>query len=93
MSRERFTLDQEFHGYFVQMTEDLYLGEYFREVYQRTFLPHRIEGLKAGRAQKVVLEHNEIFEAISQKDVDWTKESIKTHIKAGKEYIFSIIFS
>ena len=92
VSRERFTLDQEFHAFFVQMSENLYLADYFREVYQRIFLRHRIEGLGVDRAQKVVSEHNEIFQAVSLKDVEWARESIKAHIKAGKEYIFSIIF-
>jgi DNA-binding GntR family transcriptional regulator len=92
VSRERFTLDQEFHAFFVQMSENLYLADYFREVYQRIFLRHRIEGLGVDRAQKVVTEHNEIFQAVSLKDVEWARESIKAHIKAGKEYIFSIIF-
>jgi DNA-binding GntR family transcriptional regulator len=92
VSRERFTLDQEFHAFFVQMSENLYLADYFREVYQRIFLRHRIEGLGVDRAQKVVSEHNEIFQAVSLKDVEWARESIKGHIKAGKEYIFSIIF-
>ena len=36
--------------------------------------------------------HHEIFESISLRDVELAKESIKPHIKAGKEYIFSIIF-
>lgn len=92
VSRGRFTLDQEFHAFFVQMSENLYLADYFREVYQRIFLRHRIEGLLADRAQKVVSEHNEIFEAVSLKNGERTRESIKAHIKAGKEYIFSIIF-
>jgi len=92
VSRERFTLDQEFHAFFVQMSENLYLADYFREVYQRIFLRHRIEGLGVDRAQKVVSEHNEIFQAVTLKNGDWARESIKAHIKAGKEYIFSIIF-
>jgi DNA-binding GntR family transcriptional regulator len=92
VSRGRFTLDQEFHACFVRMSENLYLADYFREVYQRIFLRHRIEGLRTDRARKVVSEHNEIFEAIGQRDVDRAKESIKSHIKAGKEYIFSVIF-
>jgi DNA-binding GntR family transcriptional regulator len=92
VSRGRFTLDQEFHACLVQMSDNLYLADYFREVYQRIFLRHRIEGLRADRAQKVVSEHNEIFEAVSLRDIEWAKESIKSHIKAGKEYIFSIIF-
>jgi DNA-binding GntR family transcriptional regulator len=93
VTRGRFTLDQEFHAAYVQMAENPYLTDYFREVYQRIFLRHRIEGLPAGRAREVVLEHDEIFKAISLKDVDTAKELIKYHIKAGKEYIFSAIFS
>ena len=92
VSRGRFTLDQEFHACLVQMSDNLYLADYFREVYQRIFLRHRIEGLRADRAQKVVSEHHEIFQAVSLRDVEWAKESIKFHIKAGKDYIFSIIF-
>jgi len=92
VSRGRFTLDQEFHACLVQMSDNLYLADYFREVYQRIFLRHRMEGLRADRAQKVVSEHDEIFEAVSLRDVERAKESIKSHIKAGKEYIFSIIF-
>ena len=93
VSRGRFILDQEFHACYVQMAENPYLTDYFREIYQRIFLRHRIEGLRAGRAKEVVLEHNEIFRAISLKDVERAKELIKHHIKAGKEYIFSSIFS
>ena len=93
ISRGRFTLDQEFHACYVQMAENPYLTDYFREVYQRIFLRHRIEGLPAGRAKEVVVEHDAIFKAINLKDVERTKELIKHHIKAGKEYIFSSIFS
>jgi GntR family transcriptional regulator, vanillate catabolism transcriptional regulator len=92
VSRGRFMLDQEFHACQVQLTDNPYLADYFREVYQRIFLRHRIEGLMAERTQAVVAEHNEIFEAISYRDVERAKEAIKAHIKAGKAYIFSVIF-
>ena len=92
VSRGRFTLDQEFHACIVQMAENPYLTDYFREVYQRIFLRHRIEGLHAGRAQEVVLEHNQLFDAICLKDVKRAKQLIKRHIKAVKKYIFSSIF-
>ena len=92
ISRGRFTLDQEFHACCVQMAENPYLTDYFREVYQRIFLRHRIEGLHAGRAQEVVLEHNQLFDAIRLKDVKRARQLIKRHIKAGKEYIFASIF-
>ena len=92
ITRGRFTLDQEFHACYVQMAENRYLTDYFREVYQRIFLRHRIEGLPVGRAKEVVLEHKEILKAISMKDVENAKALIKHHIKAGKDYIFSAIF-
>jgi DNA-binding GntR family transcriptional regulator len=92
VSRGRFLLDQEFHACHVHLCENLYLAEYFREVYQRIFLRHRIEGLRADRAHAVVTEHDEIFEAIKLKDVEWAKESIKSHLASGKQYIFSVIF-
>ncbi len=92
VSRGRFTIDQEFHACIIQMTENLYLGDYFREIYQRIFLRHRIDGLRADRAKEVVKEHRQIYEAIKIRDVLWAKELLKYHINAGKEYIFSIIF-
>jgi DNA-binding GntR family transcriptional regulator len=92
VTRGRFTFDQEFHACYVQMAENPYLTDYFREIYQRIFLRHRIEGLPVGRAREVVLEHKEIFKAISMKDAENAKKLVKHHIKTGKDYIFSAIF-
>jgi len=92
VSRGRFTLDQEFHACIVQITDNLYLADYFREVYQRIFLRHRIEGLRPDRAREVVREHAEICQAIRIRDAYWARELIREHIRAGKDYIFSIIF-
>ena len=93
INRGRFTLDQEFHASYVQMAENPYLTNYFREIYQRIFLRHQIEGLPAGRAKQVVLEHNDIFNAIRLKDVRKARQLIRQHIRTGKEYIFSAIRS
>jgi len=92
VNRGRFTLDQEFHACIVQMADNLYLADYFREVYQRIFLRHRIEGLRPERAREVVKEHEEICEAIRIRDVYRARDLIREHIRAGKEYIFSTIF-
>ena len=92
VSRGRFILDQEFHACYVRISGNVYLVDYFREVYQRIFLRHRIEGLHEGRVREVVVEHNEIFESISLRDVERAKELIRSHIEAGMEYIFSVIF-
>jgi DNA-binding GntR family transcriptional regulator len=92
VSRGRFILDQEFHAGLVRMSENPYLEGYFIEVYQRIFLRHRVEGLPAGRARQVVIEHGEIFQAISRQDSTKAKQLIQRHIRTGKDYIFSSIF-
>jgi DNA-binding GntR family transcriptional regulator len=93
VSRGRFALDQEFHASYIRMAENPYLTDYFREIYQRIFLRHRIEGLPAGRAKQVVLEHSDIYDAIRQRNLKSARQLIKRHIQAGKEYIFSSVLT
>jgi len=90
VTRRNFILDQEFHLCYIDMAGNPYLTNFFREVYQRIFLRHRLEGLSIARNQQVVSEHNEIVKAISQKDVRKAKESIKKHIRAAQKSIFSV---
>jgi len=91
-SRGRFTLDQEFHAFIVELSGNFYLSEYFREVYQRIFLRHRISPLKGERAVQVPTEHHEIVEAIRRRDVEAAKKIISDHVESGKRYIYSFIF-
>jgi DNA-binding GntR family transcriptional regulator len=93
VSRGRFTLDQEFHASYIRMAENPYVTDYFREIYQRIFLRHRIEGLPTGRAKQVVLEHSEIYDAIRQRNLKGARQLISRHIQAGKEYIFSSVLT
>lgn len=92
ISREIFTLDQEFHASIIGIAQNFYLTEYFTQIYQRTFLRHRIEGLRADRAREIVKEHEEIYQAIKNRDAARAKALLGSHIRVGKEYIFSVIF-
>jgi DNA-binding GntR family transcriptional regulator len=92
LRRERFRLDQEFHASIVDMADNVYLTGYLRGVYQRTYLHHRIKGLGGGRSQEVVKEHDRIYRAVEVRDVLWAQELIKSHIQAGMNYIFPVIF-
>ena len=92
LTRERFILDQEFHVSILEIAGNKYLPNYFREVYQRIFLRHRVESLRPGRAISVVEEHRQLLKAIIEKDGTRAKELIAGHIAAGKSYVFSSIF-
>jgi DNA-binding GntR family transcriptional regulator len=90
VTRKNFILDQEFHLCYIEMAGNPYLINFFREVYQRIFLRHRLEGLSISRNKRVDFEHDEIFKAISSRDLKKARESIKRHIKAAEESLFSI---
>ena len=90
VTRRNFMLDLEFHTAYIQMAGNPYLTNCFREVYQRIFLRHRLEGLSIARNQEVDSEHNEIFDAISKRNVRKAKEVIRKHISAAEKSIFSV---
>ena len=90
VTRGNFVLDLEFHACYIQIAGNPYLSDYFREIYKRIFLRHRLEGLSISRNKQVDLEHEEIFRAISQRDIRKAKGLIKRHIRASEKYIFSV---
>jgi DNA-binding GntR family transcriptional regulator len=90
VTRRNFALDLEFHTAYIIMAGNPYLTNCFREVYQRIFLRHRLEGLSIVRNQEVDVEHNELFDAISSRNVRKAKELIKRHIRAAEKSIFSV---
>ncbi len=91
--REKFILDQEFHAYIIDMSDIQGLADYFKDIYQQIYLRHSLEGLESSRARQVVSEHQQLFDAIRQQDVDHAKALIKAHLDAGMKYIFSRIIT
>lgn len=89
LTRVNFVLDLEFHTCYIEMAGNPYLTDYFREIYKRIFLRHRLEGLSIARNKRVDLEHEELFRAISRRDIRKTNGLIRKHIWAAEEYIFS----
>lgn len=93
LTRERFILDQEFHVSIMEISENKYLPDYFREIYQRIFLRHRVESLRTGRAKNVISEHRQLLEAVKNRDIEEAKKMVSFHISAGREYVFTSIFN
>lgn len=89
VTRENFIFDLNFHTCYIEIAGNPYLTSCYREIYQRIFLRHRLEGLSIARNKQADEEHEEIFKAISIKDIKKAKEAIKKHIKAAEESIFS----
>jgi GntR family transcriptional regulator of vanillate catabolism len=92
VGRNRILQDQEFHAYIIEMSGNLYMADYFREIYQKIFLRHRISPRRGERMINASSEHHGIFEAILQRDADGAKKAISAHVQSGREYIYSFIF-
>lgn len=90
--RRLFVLDMDFHASIIEMTENDYLVERYREICRKIFLRFRIEHLRMQRINEIVKEHEALFEAVRMKDVDHAKELIKQHNGNAQENLFAIIF-
>jgi len=92
VERKLFVLDMEFHAQLIGMIGNRYLVERYREICRRIFLRHRIEDLRLKRIKEIVHEHEELFQAVSVKDVDHAKALLLNHNKSAKKNLFAIIF-
>lgn len=92
VQRKFFVLDMEFHAGLVMMVENDYLTERYRETCQKIFLRFRIEDLRTDRINAIIQEHDELFEAVSIRDVERAKELIRHHHIKAKKNLFPIIF-
>lgn len=90
--RKLFILDTEFHAGMIEMTGNAILAGRYRDICQKIFLRFRTEDLRIDRIQKIVDEHEQIYEAVRIKDVARTKELLKTHNSNARKNLFSIIF-
>lgn len=92
VGRNRVLQDLEFHTYIVEMSGNLCMADYFREIYQKIFLRHRISPRRGERMINASSEHHELYQAIRLRDADRAKKAISAHVQSGREYIYSFIF-
>lgn len=91
VTRKRFILDQNFHQWIVRMGGNLQMSRYFEQIYQLIFLKHRIEGLSNKRAKMVKVEHQKIFDAISERNSAEAARAVVDHIQNGASHILSVV--
>ncbi len=88
VSRASFILNEQFHVCYVEMAGNKYLTDYIKEVNQKVFLRHRVEGYQMKRTLEVVREHDLILEALACRRREAAKDAIRNHILAGQDYVF-----
>ena len=90
--RGLFVLDIDFHAAIIEMTGNLLLVDRYRDLCKRIFLRFRVEALSIDRIHEIVKEHDQLFETICIKDVDLSKELLKTHNRNARKDLSKIIF-
>lgn len=92
VTRELFVLDAEFHAGIMEMLDNIYLADRYRDICQRIFLRFRIEDLRLERIREIIQEHQELFEAIRLRDVEWARDLVKKHNHNARKNLFALIF-
>jgi DNA-binding GntR family transcriptional regulator len=90
--RRLFILDTEFHACLIDMMGNPVLSERYRDTCQKIFLRFRVEDLLIQRIREIVREHEELFKAVSSRDVERAKELIQNHNLLSMRNLFPVIF-
>lgn len=90
--RQLFVLDAEFHAAILDMLDNPYIVERYRETCRLIFLRFRTEDLQIQRMKQIAREHEALFEAVKIRDVERAKNILKQHNHNARENLFSIIF-
>ncbi len=91
LTRGRFFLDLNFHLQIAIMSKNDTLVRHTQQAMELSFLKHRMEGLSQQRGFSVRREHEDIWRAISERDVAGGIRAVEFHIHKHKENIFSIL--
>lgn len=93
VSRKSFIINEQYHFCYIAMANNLYLNDYFRELNQKVYIRHRVEGYEKKRTMEVIKEHDAIFNAIKNGNKRLAKKAIINHILSAKNYIIKHLFT
>lgn len=90
--RNLFILDTDFHLSILDMAGNKILSNRYRDLSRKIFLRFRIEELRMDRIEQICIEHDQLYEALSLKDVERAKGLVMVHHQNSRESLFPIIF-
>lgn len=90
--RKLFLLDTEFHSGLIEMVGNKFLTERYQDICLRIVLRFRTEDLRMERINDIIHEHQELLEAVKDRQADQLRKLIQNHNHNAKENLFAIIF-
>ncbi len=84
LTRKRQAADATFHLAIAEMGGNKYLGKVLKQVFERIYLRHRVEGISPERLVAAVKEHEEIFNTIKEKNLSKARACVRRHEEHGR---------
>ena len=91
--RGLFVLDTDFHAAIIELSDNAYLVDHYRDICKRIFLRFRVEALSVNRIHDIVNEHDQLFAALCMRDIELAQELLKQHNRNAKKNLFRLIFT
>jgi DNA-binding GntR family transcriptional regulator len=85
-TRDRLVLDAMFHLSIAEMGRNRNLFKLLKHIFEHIFLRHRLDGIPYKRINEATREHQEIFDAICERNIAKAKKYISFHIQGGQNY-------
>ncbi len=90
--RLRFSLELDFHSLILELSENQYILEAFRDTFQRFFMRRHISRHYGQRYEDFLQEHDRIIAAFRAQDIVAVRQALLEHIDNGKEFIDSLYY-
>lgn len=89
--RGKFYADLEFHLFIISLAGNDIMANCYRDIFRKIYYGHRIP-LHGEMVVTAPTQHLELVDSIIKGDIESARQTIKTHIKNGKEYVYSFIY-
>ncbi|SHO43788.1 GntR family transcriptional regulator [Desulfopila aestuarii] len=90
--RGLFVLDTEFHLAILDLIGNEMLSSRYKEICQKIFLRIRIEQLGMERVEAIIQEHNQLYEAICNRDKKGARDMVLQHHENSRNSLYPILF-
>jgi DNA-binding GntR family transcriptional regulator len=85
VTRKRHVLDSIFHSKIAEHGGNMHLAKLLKQIWEQIYLRHRIEGFFLKRFEETPIEHQAIFDALREGNLENAQKAIRNHIQKGRE--------
>jgi DNA-binding GntR family transcriptional regulator len=89
--RKRFMLDSEFHNQLASLSKNRVLVHQLATTLEHFYMRFRFDSMSLDRLQSSVEEHRQIIDRIKRKDINGSREAMRSHIQNARNGIIQAL--